>query len=270
MPLNLILFQGGLGNQMFQYANALAVRKRHPLGLMLFDSNGSVERHGGLLVFDLFGIKEEWRFRLCRFIKKHLPKLLTVYRQEDYGTPRTGFCLSRHYLGFYQSEDYFANCADAVRKAFQFDTGRLNTRSREAAKRMENEQCLSIHIRRGDYLNENGRYDTYSLDYYRQGIQYIEERVGACVPYIFSDDIDWCRQNLPLENAVYVDWNSGADSWQDMYLMSRCHHNIIANSTFSWWGAWLNPHAAKIVVAPRQWTADGDKTDIIPSHWIKI
>ena len=255
---------------MFQYANALYVRKKHPMRLMLYDNNNSVETHGGLLVFDLFGIKESWRFSLCRFIKKRLPKMLTAYRQNDYDGLHTGHCLSRHYMGFYQSEKYFARCSDKVRKAFRFNTARLNTKSIEAASQMDNHQCLSIHIRRGDYLNENGRYDTYSLDYYHQGLQYIEQRVGSCIPYIFSDDIDWCRTHLPLENAVYVDWNHGSDSWQDMYLMSRCHHNIIANSTFSWWGAWLNPHADKIVVAPIQWTADGDKSDIIPTTWVKL
>lgn len=271
MPLfNVILFQGGLGNQMFQYANALAVRQKHPFSLMLFDCNRSVETHGGLLIFDLFDIKEKGRLSRYKVIKQYLPKLLSAYRQDDYDGSRTGRCLSRRYMGFYQSEKYFARCSDKVRKTFRFNTAKLNTKSIEAARQMANQQCLSIHIRRGDYLNENGKYDTYSLDYYHQGLQYIEQRVGSCIPYIFSDDIDWCRANLPLPNAVYVDWNDGADSWQDMYLMSRCSHNIIANSTFSWWGAWLNPNAGKIVVAPKQWTSDSNKSDIIPSSWIKI
>lgn len=271
MPLfNVTLFQGGLGNQMFQYANALAVRQKHPFSLMLFDCNRSVDTHGGLLIFDLFDIKEKGRLSRYKVIKQHLPKLLSAYRQDDYDGSRTGRCLSRHYMGFYQSEKYFARCSDKVRKAFRFNTAKLNTKSIEAARQMANQQCLSIRIRRGDYLNENGKYDTYSLDYYHHGLQYIEQRVGPCIPYIFSDDIGWCRSHLPLENAVYVDWNHGGESWQDMYLMSRCHHNIIANSTFSWWGAWLNPNTDKIVVAPKQWTSDGDKTDIIPSSWIKI
>lgn len=87
---------------------------------------------------------------------------------------------------------------------------------------------------------------------------------------IFSDNIEWCRANLSMEDALYVDWNNGVDSWQDMYLMSLCKHNIIANSSFSWWGAWLNENPNKIVIAPKQWMKSDVGVDVIPKTWIRI
>lgn len=88
--------------------------------------------------------------------------------------------------------------------------------------------------------------------------------------YVFSDDLLWVRQNLPLSDATFVDWNMGKDSWQDMMLMSACHHHIISNSTFSWWGAWLNPRTDKVVLAPQQWDSSHMASEIVPPSWITI
>ena len=99
----------------------------------------------------------------------------------------------------------------------------------------------------------------------------MQRRVGGAHFYVFSDDPEWCRANLPLdETAVFVDWNKKADSWQDMMLMSRCRHHIICNSTFSWWGAWLNPRTDKVVFAPQQWDSSHMASEIVPPSWITI
>ena len=123
---------------------------------------------------------------------------------------------------------------------------------------------MSLHIRRGDYLNIKGKDISLSLDYHKGAIAYIMEHVQDPIFFIFSDDPLWVRDNLKVENATYVDWNSGKDSWQDMCLMSCCKHNIIANSSFSWWGAWLNANSEKIVISPK-WGGN-----IIPDEWIQI
>ena len=88
--------------------------------------------------------------------------------------------------------------------------------------------------------------------------------------YIFSDDMDWVKNNISISNALYIDWNKSENSWQDMYLMSQCKHNIIANSTFSWWGAWLNQNPNKLIIAPKKFLNTIETPDLIPSDWIKL
>jgi len=110
-----------------------------------------------------------------------------------------------------------------------------------------------------------------SLDYYHKAIDFIRQRLGSNICfYLFSDDVNWMEENLQLENRCIIDWNQGEDSWQDMYLMSCCRHHIIANSSFSWWAAWLNPNKSKIVLTPNKWFNHTDAVGIVPESWIKI
>ena len=109
-----------------------------------------------------------------------------------------------------------------------------------------------------------------NLDYYKRAVEYIKVHIENPVFFVFSDDKEYVTNNLQVENAVYVDFNSGSDSWQDMFLMSQCKHNIIANSTFSWWGAWLNGNLGKIVVAPSRWMTTFENDEIIPPNWIRL
>jgi hypothetical protein len=88
--------------------------------------------------------------------------------------------------------------------------------------------------------------------------------------YVFSNDIDWVKQNLNIANVAYIDFNQGKDSWQDMMLMSHCRHNVICNSSFSWWGAWLNPNPEKVVIAPKRWYSDIEAPYITPNSWIRL
>jgi hypothetical protein len=109
-------------------------------------------------------------------------------------------------------------------------------------------------------------------EYYQKAIKLISESINNPVFFIFSDDINRVKEKLPLNNAIYTDWNLGNDSWQDMFLMSRCYHNIIANSSFSWWAAWLNINRNKIVIAPERWFQDMETPNIHPEKrgWILI
>ena len=137
----------------------------------------------------------------------------------------------------------------------------------------KDENAVSLHIRRGDYLQPKHWATTGSvcqLSYYQNAIAEMSKRVTSPSYYIFSDDIVWVKENLPLQNAVYIDWNTGEDSWQDMMLMSHCKHHIICNSTFSWWGAWLNPGINKTVIVPNRWFQHSETPDIYPTGWIKV
>jgi hypothetical protein len=129
-----------------------------------------------------------------------------------------------------------------------------------------------LHIRRGDYLT-NIVHNTNKEDYYKNAIKLIEEKVKNPVFYIFSDEIEWVKQNFDIKYpTVYVDFNDALTNFEDIKLMSSCKHNIIANSSFSWWSAWLNENSNKIVIAPKQWFTDVSRNtkDIIPKSWIKI
>ena len=109
-----------------------------------------------------------------------------------------------------------------------------------------------------------------SIDYYRKAIKIINSKIDDPVYFVFSDDIDWCKQNLKIKHRVYfIDWNKGRDSYKDMVLMSKCKHNIIANSSFSWWGAWLNNNPQKLVIAPNEWVYELNVSPILRT-WVKI
>jgi hypothetical protein len=133
--------------------------------------------------------------------------------------------------------------------------------------------AVSLHIRRGDYVSNakfNAAHGTCDLDYYARAAAFVAERVGDPVIYAFSDDPAWVAENLKLPFEMrFVDHNDGSTAHEDLRLMATCKHHIIANSSFSWWGAWLNPLKDKVVAAPTQWFADPAKSnpDILPQSW---
>jgi len=178
--------------------------------------------------------------------------------------------------GHWQSEKYFADIADDVRSAFHFRK-KLSGEVEVLAEQIKNSNSVSIHVRRGDYVKfENMKKiagDT-NLSYYSRAVSYIAERVSSPHFFVFSDDIAWCHENIKVQFPVtYLDdKTAGHKNAYHLELMSLCKHNIIANSTFSWWGAWLNNNPDKIVVAPERWRADVSRedNDIVPNGWIKI
>lgn len=141
---------------------------------------------------------------------------------------------------------------------------------------MRGENSVSVHIRRGDYVTKSRYNKTYAhctVKYYENAVDYIAKKFPNPHIYIFSDDTDWIKENIkfPYETE-YVTHNIGQNSFEDIRLMSNCKHNVIANSTFSWWGAWLNQNSEKIVVCPDVWFQDSRivQTDIYPKEWIRI
>ena len=136
-----------------------------------------------------------------------------------------------------------------------------------------NVNAVSVHIRRGDYLSEHfkdGFGSCCPIDYYLRSIRFIKKKTVNPLFVFFSDDMEWVKENIIEENAIYVDHNHEFDAWQDMYLMSQCKHNITANSSFSWWGAWLNVNPQKIVISPARWWATSENDDVVPDSWIRM
>ena len=135
--------------------------------------------------------------------------------------------------------------------------------------------AVSLHVRRGDYLSNpksKAAHGTCSPEYYRAAIRHMAEVTKQPCFFVFSDDMDWVRQHLQIDyECQYIEHNSGTESYNDMRLMSLCRHHIIANSSFSWWGAWLNQRTDKIVIAPQQWFMNDNVTqDLYPQGWVKL
>ncbi len=176
-------------------------------------------------------------------------------------------------LGYWQSEDYFRPVTEQLRKHLTFRKNPAHSQS-IAATILSYRNAAFVHIRRGDYvtnIHANQHHGLCDISYYRRSCEYVKERIPDVQFFVFSDDPDWAKRELGkhLQPARFIDHNRGVDSWQDMYLMSLCRHAIVANSSFSWWGAWLNPVVDRLVVAPCQWFANQPvlSQQLIPPHW---
>lgn len=235
--------------------------------------------HYGYEMNEVFNLPQI-EFRMNQPLKKVIEFLFfkTILERKQNGALKPYECTYIwpliYFKGFYQSEKYFEEVKEDVRKLFTFDLKKANVKSLQVMQQiLYEDNSVSLHVRRGDYLNLK-HWDSIGcvcqLPYYRNALLKIKSMVSEPVFYVFSDDIEWVKQNLDLDNAIYVDWNNGRDSWQDMMLMSCCRNHIICNSTFSWWGAWLNPHDDKIVIAPEQWSKNIESNTVVPQSWIKV
>ncbi len=176
--------------------------------------------------------------------------------------------------GYFQSDKYFRDYADTIRADFEVVIP-PSEQNREMIKQIQSVNAVSLHIRRGDYTKPSTQalHGLCNAEYYKKSIQYIAEQVENPIFFIFSDDIDWVKENMQTGyEQYYIDFNDASQNHEDLRLMSRCKHHIIANSSFSWWWAWLNPNPTKIVTIPSIWFAwyDYDTRDIYPDGWIKI
>ena len=178
--------------------------------------------------------------------------------------------------GYWQSEKYFKENKDAIRKEFSLKSP-LSPKAQEASAKIARAKCsVSLHVRRGDYVSDaktNQHHGTCGPGYYAQALEYIASKAGKDIAaFMFSDDIEWVKKNMLLPySAIYVSSPEIPD-YEELILMSQCRHHIIANSSFSWWGAWLDPRADKIIVAPKQWVQVGNSKmkDVVPEGWVRI
>ena len=188
--------------------------------------------------------------------------------------------------GYWQSEKYFASIAPLLRAEFS-PALKLDTFNHDLQSRMQRENSVAVHVRRGDYSSAaayQSFFGVLPMEYYEKAIAHMQREVKNPVFYFFSDDAAWCKQNFSKHNGSFIDHNQGVNAFKDLVLMAKCRHNIIANSTFSWWGAWLNDHQDKKVIAPEQWFRVNYLTkkdpvypsrfyntiDLIPASWTKI
>ncbi|MCD8318022.1 MAG: alpha-1,2-fucosyltransferase [Paraprevotella sp.] len=277
--MRLIKMTGGLGNQMFIYAMYLKMKTEFPNVRIDLSDMVHYHVHQGYEMNRVFDLPRT-EFCINRTLKKVMEFLFfkTILERKQSGSllPYTKRYVWPwiYFKGFYQSERYFAEVADDVRKTFVFDVRKAGARTIRVMDEMRADPAaVSLHVRRGDYVSEKHWKSLGCIcqrAYYLNAMSALEKRVSHPHYYVFSEDLDWVKDNLPLADADFVDWNRGEDSWQDMMLMSHCRHHIICNSTFSWWGAWLNPSPDKIVVAPAKWARDRDSRTIAPEDWILI
>ena len=291
--MKIVNILGGLGNQMFQYAFALALSKRWPNEPVRIDTSGfnGYPLHNGYELKRIFNvslpktsIKEQMsvfypllNYRMWQIGTRILPKRKTIIKEAEdmkFDPNVLNSEKSSYYLGYWQTEKYFSDIREIVLDAFSFPPFLPESKNQILSMEIIDKITVSIHVRRGDYLKIGNACGICTIDYYKKAISSIFKRIKPNTFLIFSDDIDWCKVNLSESlgaiQTIYVDWNNGSESYRDMQLMSLCNHNIIANSSFSWWGAWLNNHTDKIVITPDKWMKNGGWVDIIPADWIII
>jgi hypothetical protein len=279
---------GGLGNQLFQYSIGRALAEKHRTRLKLhvgvlgeyrlrryalthFRTNADVltesqaaelgleERPAGVLR----GILN--RRRIKRVVEKSFtfdPTVLATIPP----------C---YLIGYWQSPKYFESIEPLIRKELSI-ADPLDGINEIVARHIESTTAVAVHVRRGDYVTNpdtNRYHGTCSPEYYRDAEDWLKSRVGSITLFVFSDDPDWVRGNLHFTSpSRIVDHNGPDHAHEDLRLMSLCPHHIIANSTFSWWGAWLSLHQDKIVIAPRRWFTEAAHSteDLIPRTWVRL
>jgi hypothetical protein len=289
--------QGGLGNQMFQYAIGaiMSLIKKDPLLLdisffqMTEKRPGFTPRKFELTIFsNKYNIADKNQInkfkklsylnRIKKKINMNYPKLfveVTMHFDQELLLMKSPLYLD----GYFQSYKYFVGFEDFIRGLFRFPVKYIDVKNTKLLKDIITNNSISVHVRRGDYIldkNTHAFHGVCDVDYYLNAIKLIASQVDDLFLIFFSDDIVWAKEkfeNLPY-SLVFVDHNKGDKSWIDMFLMSNCKHNIIANSSFSWWGAFLNKSDEKIVIAPKEWFADPMKNSetihLIPENWIRM
>lgn len=293
-----VLLTGGLGNQMFQYAFGKYLAAKNNTSLVLDTTylqsklpfkKWSTPMQYELDIFNLHAVLETNvipnNFLLYPFAKsEYLIRNKMNENKYDLVTEnKFGFDAklleaedNSYVKGNFQSEKYFNHIENEIKNNFTFKN-KLDAANLKWKNQIESCNSVSIHIRRGDYISikQNAqKFASIPLSYYHKAINIISDKVANPEFFIFSDDIAWVKENLKLDAPFHFISNNTTSNtaYVDMQLMSLCKHNIIANSTFSWWGAWLNSNPEKIVIAPENWFVDKsvDTSDVLPTKWIKL
>lgn len=286
---------GGLGNQMLQYAFALALQHQHPDEEILIDTShfGGYGLHNGYEIGRIFGqqlkkakawdiLRVSWyvpNYKLSRAIRRIIP-LRKSEKTEDwrnnygkYLQNIQSFSHDAYYEGYWHNPQYYKGCESKIREAYRFPEFN-DERNLKYADMISTAESICVHIRRGDYVGATSFEGICGEIYYKKAIEKALSSLYHPVMFVFSNDIPYCNDLLSEYSKTldiyYIDINHGKDSFRDMQLMTLAKCNIICNSTFSWWGAWLNQRDKHIVISPDKWVNFTEETGMIPDEWIKI
>lgn len=291
----IIKLQGGLGNQMFQYAFASILAKYNKTNVHIdYRFFELTEKKPGFTprIFELGVFCNKiakassssinsfyFLSKFSKFKKKiglNYPKIyneLSFEFQPEIQTLKAPVYLN----GYFQSYKYLIGHEDFIRKVFSFPVNNLDKINEELLSIIKTSNSIAIHVRRGDYVMDeitSEYHGSCSLNYYNEAINLLASKKNDFTLFFFSDDSEWVKEHfneLPFTKII-IDHNKGDNSWKDMMLMSKCKHNIIANSSFSWWAAWLNTNPLKQIIAPKEWfkTKELNTKTLLPEEWIKL
>ncbi len=285
---------GGLGNQMFQYAMGYAkARKYHEI--LKLDTSFFQEKHNSRQTertLDLFQLPitctEEINsdrdlgpaIRLLKnpyvnyAIRKFLPIVFPAGKYTYVKEHRLEYVPQVHslrrsnvyYDGYWHSDKYFKEYREELCSQFVFSNASIE-KAYQKISQGDGFETVAIHIRRGDYITQNNP-NARGVEYYKEAISILKGHVADPIFCFFSDDLNWVKDNFgTLDNLVFVNEDRMLNDIEEFQLMARCHHQIISNSSYSWWAAWLNNNKNKIVVVPKVWK---NKKDMMLDEWIKI
>jgi hypothetical protein len=293
-----VALTGGLGNQLFQYALGRALSKKLGVPLTLdltwFNRvNGNKNETLRKYALDPFQLNvEKWissegvlwetsELIVRRFIKLGiaLPEKIirNTYYERSYRFDPGVLKLMPpvNLVGYWQSPLYFADIEEELRIELSVKQ-EISKNSLELMDEIKSTDSVCVHVRRGDYVLNKNAANTHGLcgaDYYKRGIEFVTSKLRNPHCYVFSDDPEWVREyiKIPLPSTV-VDINGPDDAHEDLWLMSSCNHFVIANSSLSWWGAWLSKANNKIIIAPEKWFKCNklDESDLIPTGWKRL
>lgn len=289
----IIKVMGGLGNQLFQYALAKKMKflgYEVKLDISYFSESieGDTRRRCYAELFPRLDVECASDKEIVRCREQSLPKRIRRkicgggspdYMEKNCGFQQDIFRYKKwddkYLIGYWQSEQYFMDIRETIRESFSLDFLLLSDRNEKLKNCMGEKETVAVHIRGGDYLKrENNEIwgGICNKEYYKKSIACMREHLNNPFFYIFTNDREYAEQLLDLEGIphIFVDWNSEEEGYIDLYLMSLCRHQIIANSSFSWWGAWLNKNTDKIILAPDKWRNDENDEDIYCQGWLRV
>lgn len=259
-----VFLGGGLGNQIFQVAAAYNLSLDNEDSAE-FNFNTSHTPHQG---------NEALKYKnnvFKEFIHNDSPIVENKFRQSGHKYEIIPYSKNLQLEGFFQSEKFFLNNKEEIInkliKGLHNEENKVKNVS-DFIEKLKPNKIVAIHVRLGDYLKFTNIHPPCTLNYYNKALFLLREKIGDFIPIFLSDNKQWCKDNF--KGSIISPF---IDEVEDMLLMSKCDHNIIANSSFSWWGAYLNTHPNKIVIAPKIWFGSGgppDQEDTIPKNWIKI
>lgn len=281
---------GGLGNQMFQYAfgKKMAVKNNDMLLLDTTVFGGHTDDED----YRAFGLRrlrvdapaatqaqiEALKYPYGKLITKIKYRLDTLLKRRHVKfEPRMLRLTGNLYLdGFWQTEKYFKDIRDILLKEFALREPYSAPAQAIAESIRADKNTVSLHVRRGDYVKDEASIKYYgshcNQQYYEKGLKFLSDKLNTLSVYVFSDDIEWVKQNITIPHKVTYISEHAAPDYERMQLMSVCEHHIICNSSFGWWGAWLNNKPNKIVIGPSLWIPGSivQNTDILPDDWIRM